>query len=101
VNRCGDEFGEIRLDRPAAPLRHAELTAEQRLRGGRPEQHQHARFDDLELGLKPRPARRHLRPVRLLMNAPLAARLPLEVLHRVRDVGRVAVDACFDESLVE
>ena len=45
--------------------------------------------------------RRDLRPIRLLMDAPLAARLPFEVLDRVRDVGLVAVDPCFHERLVE
>src|SRR5205814_752591 len=60
-----------------------------------------ARLHDGELRLEPGSARRHLRPVRLLVDPPLPARLPLEVLDGVRDIGRPAVDAGRLERLVE
>jgi diguanylate cyclase (GGDEF)-like protein len=97
----GDGLREIGLDEPAPELSHPELAPEQRLRGGRAEQHQHSRLDDGELGLEPGTAGSHLRPVRLLVNPPLSARLPLEVLDRVRDIRVRAVDLGFGERLVE
>src|SRR5207247_7648629 len=59
------------------------------------------RLDDCELGVEPRAARGDLRPVWLLVDAALSARLPLEVLDHVRDVGERAVDACVCERLVQ
>ena len=41
----------------AALLRHAERFSEQRLRGGRAEADEHARLDQRDFGLEPRPAR--------------------------------------------
>src|ERR687887_611324 len=61
----------------------------------------HLRRDDVELRVEPGPARGHLAPVRLLVDAPLAARLPLEVLDDVRDVGLPPVDPRLLERLVE
>jgi len=54
-----------------------------------------------ELGLEPRAARGQLAPARLRVDAALAARLPLEVLDRVRHVDRFPVDARLREGLVE
>ena len=58
-------------------------------------------LDDRELGFEPRAAGRHLGPVRLLVDPALPARLPLEVLDRVRDVDGRAVDSGRLEGLVE
>src|SRR5215207_8618298 len=90
---------EVGLDGHAALLRHPELPAEQSLRRGRAEADEHLRLDRLELGLEPRAARGDLRPVRLCVNAPLAARLPLEVLDDVRDERERTVDAGLFEAL--
>src|SRR4029079_12209686 len=54
-----------------------------------------------ELRLEPAMARVDLHRVRLRVEAPLAAWLPLEVLHRVRDVDVVLRDACLLERGVE
>ena len=75
--------------------------AEQRLRRGRAEADDHARLDQRDLGVEPRPAGGDLAGVRLLVDAPLAARLPLEVLDDVGDVDRCAVDAGVLERAVE
>src|SRR3712207_8490853 len=60
-------------------------------------------YTTLFRSVQPRDARRDLRRVRLLVDAarPLLAALPLEVLHRVRDVDRVAVDAGALQRLVD
>ena len=92
-----DVLGEIALDRRPALLGDAELPPEERLRSRRTETDEHARLDDRELGVEPRPARGELGGVRLVVDTTLAARLPLEVLHRIRDVHLVAIDTGFVE----
>ena len=54
-----------------------------------------------DLRLEPRPACLDFRHSRLLVNAPLAARLPLEVLDRVRHVHIAARNAGLLECLVQ
>src|SRR5918999_139957 len=93
--------GELRLEWLAALLRHTELSAEERLRGGRPKSDEQARLADAELGVEPRPAGGDLRPVRLLVNAPLSACRPLEVLDGIRHVDLRAVDASLLERAVK
>ena len=92
MDRRRDRFSEVRVQQLAPVLGHAELTAEQ---------HQDARLDRLQLGLEPGSAGRHLGPVRFLVDAPLASRLPFEVLDRVRRVGQRTVDPGSRERLVE
>ena len=92
---------EVGLDRNPAHLRDAKARPEKRLRRRRAEEHEHARPDDGELGFEPRAARGLLGRVGLLMDAPLATRLPLEVLHGVRDVGLPPVDSGFVHAFVE
>ena len=76
VDRGEHVLGEVGLDRLAALARDAELPAEQRLGGGRAEADEHPRLDRRELAVEPRPAGVDLRPVRLLVDPPLAARRP-------------------------
>src|SRR5688572_15779162 len=54
-----------------------------------------------QFGFEPRATRLHLRRARLLVNTPLAARLPLEMLHRVGDIHVVARDAGVSERFVK
>src|SRR5439155_21216166 len=56
---------------------------------------------DRDLPLEPRAARQLLGAIRLVVDAPLAAGLPLEVLDRVRDVGLPAVNPRVGERAVE
>ena len=58
-----------------------------------PKRHHHMRLHDLEFMVEPPAAGIDLARVRLLVDAPLAARLILEVLHRIGDVDRIARDA--------
>src|SRR5438067_1853163 len=60
-----------------------------------------ARLDRVQLAIEPRPAGGDLGPVRLLVDAALPQRLPLEVLDDVRDVGLLPVDARVRHGLVE
>src|SRR5262249_10879800 len=84
---------ERRWDEPPAIAADAELRAEQRLRGCGAETHDATRRDECDLAVEPRPARGNLAGVRLLVDAPLAARLPAEVLHHVGDVSVRSLDA--------
>ena len=102
MDRRRDRLRELGLDELAAVLGHAELTRRaataRRWRRGRTST---SRLHHGQLGLEPRAAGRDLRPVRLLVDAALAARLPLEVLDGVRDVDVDAVDPRRLERLVE
>ena len=68
---------------------------------GRAETDEHAWLQHRDFGVEPRPTGGDLAPVRLLMDSPLALRLPLEVLDDVRDVHLGAVDLDFLERPVE
>src|SRR4029079_1536941 len=83
---------ERRRDERPALLRDLEALAEQRLRGGGAETDEDPRLDQRDLRFEPWPACRNLRSVRLRVDAPLAARLPLEVLHDVGDIDEFPVD---------
>src|SRR4051812_615678 len=89
------------LDQLAAILGDLERSAKQRLRRRRAEAHDHPRLHHLDLSGQPRPARRDLARVRLVVDAPLALRDPLEVLHHVGHVAERAIDARFRQRLVE
>src|SRR5688500_3963334 len=98
----GENVGcEPRVDELPALAADAEVAAQERLRRRRAQTDEHARLHDVQLGLEPRPAGGHLGPVRLLVDAPLAARLPLEVLDDVGDVRKSPVDLRLVEGPVE
>src|SRR6059058_3746512 len=99
--RRDDVLRKVRFDELSALPRDPEVAPEERLSRSRAEADQNARLDHVELGLQPGPAGRDLRPVRLLVDASLAARLPLEVLDDVGDVDLAPVDASVLERLVE
>src|SRR5262249_23787511 len=101
VDRRRDELRELGVEQLSAVLGDAELSAEEALSSRRAEEDENARLDRIELRLEPRTARGRLRPVRLLVDAAFPARLPLEVLDGVRDVGRRAVDTGGFERVVE
>src|SRR5438034_9884676 len=96
-----DQRRERRLYERGALRGDLELGADDRLRRRRSEADDCARLDDLNLRLQPRTAGVDLPGVRLLVDAALAARLPLEVLDDVGDVDPRPVDARFDQRLVE
>ena len=50
------------------------------------------RFNKTQLGFHPRATSGNVARTWLLMDAPFAARLPLEMLHRVRDVNLLAIN---------
>ncbi len=75
--------------------------AEDGLHGRRAEAHDHLGLHGRHLGLEPAVARVDLDHVGLGVEAPLAARLPLEVLHGVRDVDVAPIHAGTLERRVE
>lgn len=74
---------------------------EQCLCGRRAEAHDELWPDGCELELEPMAAGRDLRPVRLVVDAPLPDRTPLEVLHRIRHVCRLDCDSGVTQQLAE
>lgn len=82
---------------PADP----DVGPEDHLGGGRAEEHERLRRDDLELGLQPRPARRDVHPLRGLMNLPATALCEAEVLDDVADIRITALDSGALRCLVE
>src|SRR3954447_21825256 len=101
MHRREDERRERRRNELATLRGHLELPAEQRLSGSGAEAHDRARFDQCDLGIEPGTARRDLTGVRLLVDPPLAARLPFEVLDDIGDVDGGAIDAGVDEGAIE
>src|SRR5439155_1461925 len=93
--RAGDGVRgpDVRLRRGVALRR--------RRRGRRAEADDDLRAQDRELGVEPEPAGRDLTAVRLLVEAPLPGRTPLEVLHGVRHVDGLAIDTRLRERLVK
>ena len=84
------------------PLRaHAKLRAENGLRRGGSKTDNDARLNDADLRFQPGPAGVDFRRIRLLVNPPLAARFPFEVLHHVRDVNLGTVNPRFGQSFVQ
>src|SRR5437773_11765729 len=101
MHRSRDERREIRLNE-RRPLRaDAKLRSDHRLCGGRSQADDDAWLDDIDLRLQPWPAGIDLRGVGLLVDAPLAARLPLEVLHHSGDVDTAAIECRFLQRLVQ
>src|SRR5690348_8252165 len=102
VHGGDDVLGEARpLDRLAALLGDLEAAAQERLRSRGPERHEHPGGHERELAVEPGAAGGDLGSVRLVVDAPLAARTPLEVLDGVRHIDVVACDAGGLERLVE
>src|SRR5207237_8782340 len=93
MDRGRDARRKRRWDECAALPCDLECAAEERLGGGGAETDQNARFQQRDLRLEPRPARRDFCPVRLCMNAPLPARLPFEVFHDIRHLTDSPTDA--------
>src|SRR5581483_557648 len=97
----GHERRELRFHEVSPLQRDAKPRPDDRLRCGGAEADDRARPDDANLGVEPWPARANLDGIRLLVNAPLPARFPLEMLHDVRDVHTAAIDARLVERFVE
>src|SRR5688572_24282041 len=101
MHRRHDVWCQFGLDELSALFADTEITPKQSLRSGRAKADEHLGLDNFQLRFQPWPARRDLARVRFLVNAPLPFRFPFEVLHRVRDIDLVAVDARFLQRLVE
>src|SRR5262245_40980778 len=93
MHRRQDARGERGSDEPPAIATDAELRPEQGLGGRGAEAHDDPRAYQRDLTFEPGTAGRDLTRVRLLVDAPLPARLPTEVLDHVGHVGLRAFDA--------
>src|SRR5947209_17113027 len=82
-------------------LGHAEITSQNSLGGSCSQQDDYFRLHNSDLGIQPGTAGRDLRSAGLLMNAALAARLPLEMLHNVGYVHVFAVNTGFSQSFIQ
>src|SRR5438046_10443265 len=91
--RRGNELSALLSDTKPWP--------EESLGSRRAEANESRGMDQGDLGVEPRPAGGDLGRVRLGVNPPLAARLPLEVLHRVCDVGLTPIDTGLLEGSIE
>jgi len=85
----------------AAPLAHPEFAPEQGLRRRGPQADEDSRPNQADLGEQPRKAGSDLPGARLLVDAPLALLLELEVLDRVGDVDLGPVDPGLGQGAVE
>src|SRR5438034_3507528 len=85
----------------AAVLSHAKITSQDALCGGCAQQYNNFRLHYFDFGVQPRAAGGNLDGIGLFMNTPLAARLPLEVLHNIRYVNIIAIDAGCGQSFVQ
>src|SRR3954470_1158241 len=93
MQRGEDVRRERALDELAALQRHLEVLADHGFGGGGAQRDDDMRLDAGDLALEPLVAGVDLALRRGLVQAPLAARLPLEVLHRVGDVEVIALYA--------
>ncbi len=91
----GGDDGRVsgKLDGAAARLGDAKGAAQQGLRRGCSEADDQFRAHGFDLGVEPWAAGGDFVRVRFLVNSQLAARLPLEVLDGIGDVGGCAIDA--------
>ena len=101
VHRSRNRTPVAKREQLPALLRHAEAAPKERLRSGCAQADHDLRLDDLNFCIQPGPAGGDLQRIRLLVNSTLAARLPFEVLHRVGDVGLLAIDTRLDQRLIE
>src|SRR5262245_42546676 len=92
MHRRQYDRSERRLDEFTAVLSHTEGGTEKRLRGSRTEADYRLRLHDRQLDVQPRTAGSDVLGPRLLVNAPLAARLPVEMLHDVGHIDLLPID---------
>ena len=93
--------GPTRGQEEAALLHQSERGAEDRVRGGRAQTHEHLGMHRLQLRFQPGPAGEDLRLLRRLVQSALAGVDELEMLDDVGEVELAAVEAHLAERAVE
>ena len=101
MNSRHHERRESRWDERASMRRHLELRVDHRLRRCGAETDDHTRPHERNFGIEPRATRCNLGRVWFLVDPALAARLPLEMLDDVGDVGLFAIYPGVFERIVE
>ena len=99
----GDDclFAEVGFEDLAAVAKNADVASKQRFRRGAAEGDENPRLKRIQFGVKPRAACSDVSGARRFMNATLAAWLPFEMLHGIRDVDFFSINAGFLERTVE
>src|SRR5262245_49438321 len=99
---CGDHIRrQIRLHQLPALRADTKVSTEKCLCRRRSQTHDNLGLDDCDFSLEPWTAGIDLDRVRFLVDAPLAAWLPFEMFHCIRDVGLVSIKASFLQRPVE
>src|SRR5690349_6324355 len=101
MQRRHQRCSSVGLLQETAVLSHAKARAEERLRGRRAEQHDHARSNRFYLGVEPRSTSTDVSRTRSLVEARLAAIFEVEVLDRVREVHASAIEPRRGERAIE
>lgn len=101
VQRRNDGWHSIGLLHCAVRLRKPELGPEQGLGGNSTQTDDEPGSNGLQFCLQPRPASVNLFHVRLLVDAQLSARFPLEVFDRVCYIYLASVDASLSQTLIQ
>ena len=94
-------LGKRSIQQLASLLRHPKSASQQRLRCGGAKAYDEFRLNKLHLGMEPGQTCGDFGGIRFRMNPAFAPRLPFEVLHHVRHVGGITIDAGLFESFVE
>src|SRR5215467_6002712 len=98
----GEHVGrDVRWHPLATLLSHEELAPQQALRGGGAHQYHDLGLNRGKFGVQPRTARADFHGIWFFMNAPFAARLPLEVLDDIRDVDFLPVHPGCRKGLIQ
>src|SRR4051812_46360885 len=95
MNRSHYLRREVRTEHFSAVAGNAESGTEDRLRRSRSKRYDQFRPNETQLCLQPWPTGCDLTRVRLFVDPPFPARLPLEMFHRISDVNLFAVNAGF------
>src|SRR6185437_2540817 len=101
MDRRHDNWRDARSHPLAALLADTEVSAQQTLCRAGAQEHDNLWACHFNFGVKPGTAGADLECAGFLMNAALAARLPLEVLDDVCHINVIAVDTCGLQCLVE
>jgi len=100
MNGGGGKLGAVELDELAVVTHDTVTRTKERPGGSGTHRHQHLRLDSFDLCIEPRQACAHLARGRSTVQTTPASRLPLEMLHDIRDVRIPAIDASLRERAV-
>lgn len=92
---------KLRVQNFSALARDAKRRPEDGLRRGCAQTNKKLWPNESQFRFHPGTAGRDLARIWFLMDAPLPARFPLEMLHHIGDVNMVAIDSCFFQRAIQ